>query len=449
VNEATTTTFQVSDVVPATTPLPEVPYKDAVEALIATSLVDETGADDLDDPFERYYRSTVLCRVEACSQYYGHLVSGVPFHAFVAAVHRAFMDHRPLCLSPDAIWLLICQGVAHHITVHAEELRNRFVEHEGKLQIEVRRDDFVKGSPENPWTEVVDDLCRMIRDHSGPECTLFEPSFTTTGPVERAVARMVFLDAMKSYFDYDVMTLCGIPAITLEGTADDWQMLADRVAQFGSLGLEWWIEPLRGILRQFVGAAQGSVDRPFWQSFYRYLDESGGPIITGWISTLFPYLKDEDTGAVTQRNPWLTVESQKVDCDDDEEDDDDDEFDVIEVINIEDFEEDFDDDDLDDVVAPDRAERTDRTGRAAAWVAPIPRRDRKEDYSEDRAEFERVGPRVSDLPSGLARVPFRWRYRKELVAMEFLGGFVGVSQESETLAVRPEIGWAVREQPGS
>ena len=29
--------------------------------------------------------------------------------------------------------------------------------------------------------------------------------------------------------------------------------------------------------------------------------------------------------------------------------------------------------------------------------------------------------------------------------MEFLGGFVGVGQDEETLAVRPEIGWAVRE----
>jgi hypothetical protein len=29
--------------------------------------------------------------------------------------------------------------------------------------------------------------------------------------------------------------------------------------------------------------------------------------------------------------------------------------------------------------------------------------------------------------------------------MEFLGGFVGVSQDKDTLAVKPEIGWAIRE----
>jgi hypothetical protein len=33
--------------------------------------------------------------------------------------------------------------------------------------------------------------------------------------------------------------------------------------------------------------------------------------------------------------------------------------------------------------------------------------------------------------------------------MEVLGGFVGVSQNKETLAVKPEIGWAVREAPAA
>jgi len=33
--------------------------------------------------------------------------------------------------------------------------------------------------------------------------------------------------------------------------------------------------------------------------------------------------------------------------------------------------------------------------------------------------------------------------------MEFLGGFVGVSQDSGTLALRPEIGWAIRSADAS
>ena len=54
------------------------------------------------------------------------------FHPVVAAAHRAFMDHRPLRLSPDAIWLMICQAAANHVNAHAEELRPRLVRHEGR-----------------------------------------------------------------------------------------------------------------------------------------------------------------------------------------------------------------------------------------------------------------------------------------------------------------------------
>src|SRR5262249_48555239 len=51
---------------------------------------------------------------EACSRYHGRLVADIAFHPLIAALHRAFCDHRPLSLSPDMIWLLIAQGVANH-----------------------------------------------------------------------------------------------------------------------------------------------------------------------------------------------------------------------------------------------------------------------------------------------------------------------------------------------
>ena len=57
------------------------------------------------------------------------------------------------------------------------------------------------------------------------------------------------------------------------------------------------------------------------------------------------------------------------------------------------------------------------------------------------------GPGLADLPSGLSRAPFRWHFLDQTVDMELLGGFVGVAQDRETLAVKPEIGWVVREAP--
>jgi hypothetical protein len=35
-------------------------------------------------------------------------------HPLLSAVSRAFAEHRPLVLSPDAVWLTIAHGVAQH-----------------------------------------------------------------------------------------------------------------------------------------------------------------------------------------------------------------------------------------------------------------------------------------------------------------------------------------------
>ena len=67
------------------------------------------------------------------------VVSGseVGEHGLVNAVHLAFSQHRPLVLTPDAVWLTLAQGFAQHINNHAEALRSRFVGHKGKIELRV------------------------------------------------------------------------------------------------------------------------------------------------------------------------------------------------------------------------------------------------------------------------------------------------------------------------
>ena len=102
------------------------------------------------------------------------------------------------------------------------------------------------------------------------EDRLVPASFSTTGPVERAAAEVVLLDAMQSYFEYQVCTGCGIPTITLEGTHEDWKVLAERVQDFREFGLGSWLDVLSPILDQFARASQGDVDQAFWRSLYKF-----------------------------------------------------------------------------------------------------------------------------------------------------------------------------------
>src|SRR4029077_9217453 len=63
-------------------------------------------------------------------------------HGLVNAVHLAFSEHRPLVLTPDIIWLTLAQGFAHHINIHAEALRSRFVNHKGRMTLLVETTDL-------------------------------------------------------------------------------------------------------------------------------------------------------------------------------------------------------------------------------------------------------------------------------------------------------------------
>ena len=256
--------ISVSDVVPAAEALREVPYATGVEAALTP----------VPSVVRRWTGRSSGQPVTACSRYHGSLVADVEYHPMVAATSLAFNDHRRLTLSPDAIWLLIAQGFANHVNANAETLRRRLVNHQGKLEIEVRRDDFVKDSPENPWPEVFEEFAAHIRRHIGEEThELLRPTFSTTGPTEQAAADIVLLDTMQSYFDYVLLSFCGIPAITLEGTVADWQSIARRARDLARFDLGWWIDVLTPILDQFVEAASGRADRRFWQSICRVGDD--------------------------------------------------------------------------------------------------------------------------------------------------------------------------------
>ena len=65
------------------------------------------------------------------------------------------------------------------------------------------------------------------------------------------------------------------------------------------------------------------------------------------------------------------------------------------------------------------------------------------------AKADKDGLQIGEFPTGVSATEFTWidRVRKQTFNMEFLAGFVGIDQNDETKALRPEIGWAVRDAP--
>ena len=154
------------------------------------------------------FKSLAQADVEASNTIEGLHCSGM--NGFLYAVHMAYDYHRPLILSPDDVWLATTQALASVINARAEELRTRFVKHEGKALIRVRRDEFIKGDPDNDWPGCFREFSESIAEYVGDFQKTMVAGFTTTTMTTKAVSQIVLMDALKSYFNYEVMTRCGM-----------------------------------------------------------------------------------------------------------------------------------------------------------------------------------------------------------------------------------------------
>lgn len=237
----------------------------------------------------------------------GYLGTGL--NGLAAAVHLAYSRHRPLVLSPDDLWLAACQGLGHHIRSNPEAVREKFVLHEGRMVLEVKRaGDFVPDNPANDWAGVLTELAGMIGAAAPGAARYMGAHFTTTGPVEAAARSAVVAAALQDFFDYRLMTLCGIPEIRLLGEPGGWARLRDAVVPWGELGLGGWTAAVAPIYDQFAEAAAGRVDARFWRSMYKVDDTSGGPYINGWFPMVFPVFSGRGGLGLNPFSSWEQIQ---------------------------------------------------------------------------------------------------------------------------------------------
>jgi hypothetical protein len=284
----TSITFRVDDVDLARDPLPTQRPRDAIRARTGVTI---EAASDIVRPF-------------------------VPAqgHGLVSTVQAAFLTHRPLVLGPDAIWQAIAQGFADHVNANPEQLRARLVPHQGKKKLVVPM-SYLERSPENPWAAAFERMSKLVREHSHPEAhQALDVDFSTSGPVERAARAFVLLDAFQAYFEYEMMCLCGVPWVRLEGTPADWRLVAEKLEALGRFGLEWWVASVRPVVRELLRTSLGEPDPAFWRSIFQWREVKGGyggptTYVSGWIVRFAPWVGEAPQ---QRKNPVVTGESRDV-----------------------------------------------------------------------------------------------------------------------------------------
>jgi len=308
-------------------------------------------------------------------------------HPLLSAVHLAFSRHLPLALTPDIIWLAISQGFALHVSNHSEELRPLLVRHEGKVEVEATLWQWEH--PED-WAEAVEQWAQEIESHLPPDLhNTLVCDFSTTTPIIRTASQVVMMEAFRPYCDYIAYCICGIPQITLHGTVEDWRTIRARVERLAPYQLSWWTDRLLPLCDAFIATAAGQPSLEFWQHIYKPEYAYGGERITGWIVDLFPYTLNAMHEPKIP-NPLFDRERHKKNPLPPKEPDPDDQF---------------------------------------AYLVP------------------KDGLRSSGFPTGLSSAPATQKVGlsgHKNASLNFLGGFLGVTQNSRTGCLTPELGWGVQ-----
>ena len=183
---------------------------------------------------------------------------------------KAWSQHWPVVLSPDVIWMLICQQFSYYVNKHPEKMRRKLVNHKGKkdLAVESQYDLF---SDQTEWNKLIGDFVSKIDTYTNNSlATTMVADFTTTGPNELIASQATLMNAVKPYFEYyAIYAICGIPSITLTGTPEDWRKVLEKTRSLTKFGFGWWVYDLDPILQEFVRASEGKPDYWFWKDIVK------------------------------------------------------------------------------------------------------------------------------------------------------------------------------------
>eukprot|EP01052_Picozoa_sp_SAG31_P036156 SAG31_NODE_4471_length_3205_cov_2.753059_2_plen_343_part_00 len=268
------------------------------------------------------------------------------------------------------------------------------------------------------------------------------PPFSATTVVEDIAQKIVVMDICKNYFEYKCCTMCGFPQITLEGSEADWRLLREASERLlerctPDFQKQWcvqsratsWLascrcagkpfpfskqtwrpavkhenccrrESLLPLLDKLVAARSGEVDATFWNSMCKRGGTSGSGARTwfnGWFNILFPYIDRRPNRYCVPYSPDAGYVREGLVYDKREDD---------------------------------------------MFGAKLDFSARSKNGPDGDEKWSR-GPDCEDFGNGMSCAPVEWDYLGRSVPLDFNAGFVGATQDPNTLEIRPAVGWFI------
>ena len=103
--------------------------------------------------------------------------------------------------------------------------------------------------------------------------------FGTTTPVQKIISQITLAYSVNQYFDYVMLLGCGIPAVEMLGSEEDWKKLTSKLKVLrtllepteNDLGLpsEWW-DLVEKVFWKLLATYQEKPDKKWWSHIMDY-----------------------------------------------------------------------------------------------------------------------------------------------------------------------------------
>ena len=211
---------------------------------------------------------------------------------------QAHINHYPIRIKPDDIWLLIVQAFSNHVNANSEELRHYFVDFDGKKTLKVIYDIDPKGVNKKILEDFSIQINKQMEEYLGKEIMEnLTPNFTTTDYDSIIISRLSIMGAFKKYFEYKMSCItCGNPYIVLEGTAEDYKTIINKAKSLRKYKFEWYIDRIIPLIQKMVEAKEGNIDIEHFKNIihertYAHVYTTS-IYLSGWILQFFAYQKE-------------------------------------------------------------------------------------------------------------------------------------------------------------
>ena len=218
---------------------------------------------------------------------------------FFSTILACYNNHWVLRTSPDDWWNVIVRNIAQAVDTNGEKnkVRDFFVNHEGKKTIEVvlpgRLDQI-------DYSWLFDQFSEGIRMNikTPGYVDLMEADFTTTTSDQLIASQIMIMSSVQKYFDFGMMTMCGIPGVEMNGTLQDWKQLVAKTENLKSLlqpiidnlDLQNWFLKTLEILDKLVDTFEGNPDKEWWGHILSWNETYGSGARSWWSGWMIDFL---------------------------------------------------------------------------------------------------------------------------------------------------------------